>query len=281
MGYLRHIESCNRWSPEDYRPFFVAAQAVGLVRHDVARRLLGWRDLVHGDESGLALLPEREDFAGRSRALAQLVYRMVEAQLVPRRRGEEFPVVTRFSDPPLAAIDRGALVALGVGAYGVHVNGVVRLPSGLALWIGRRARDKEVAPGQLDNLVAGGQPIGLSPLENVVKEAHEEAGIAPDLACRARPCGALSYTMALPDGVRRDTLFVYDLELAEDFVPRNQDGEFEAFRRLPIEQVAQRVRDTDDFKFNVNLVIIDFLIRHGMLTPDDPDYLEIVHGLHR
>ena len=281
MGYLRHIESCNRWAPEEYRPFFVAGQPVGLVRQDVLRRLLDWRDLVSGDGSGLALEPEREDFAGRSRALAQLVYRMIEAGLVPRRRGEEFPVAMRFADPPLAALDRGALVALGIRAYGVHLNGYVRRRGGIELWVGKRARDKEVAPGPLDNLVAGGQPIGLTPLENLVKEAREEAGIAPELACRAVPCGALSYVMALPDGLRRDTLFVYDLELADSFVPRNDDGEFESFRRLPLAAVAARVHDSDDFKFNVNLVIIDFLIRHGVLAPDDPDYLDLVHGLHR
>ncbi len=28
--------------------------------------------------------------------------------------------------------------------------------------------------------------------------------------------------------------------------------------------------ETNDFKFNVGLVIIDFLIRQGYLTPDDP-----------
>jgi hypothetical protein len=41
------------------------------------------------------------------------------------------------------------------------------------------------------------------------------------------------------------------------------------------------VRDTDDFKFNVPLVILDFLVRHGWLRPEDPDYVEIVAGLRR
>jgi hypothetical protein len=45
--------------------------------------------------------------------------------------------------------------------------------------------------------------------------------------------------------------------------------------------VVARVRDSEDFKFNVNLVIIDFLIRHGYLGPDDPDYMEIAEGLRR
>jgi hypothetical protein len=49
----------------------------------------------------------------------------------------------------------------------------------------------------------------------------------------------------------------------------------------PIERVAERVRDTFDFKFNCNLVIIDFLIRHGLIAADDPDFLALAEGLHR
>jgi hypothetical protein len=44
--------------------------------------------------------------------------------------------------------------------------------------------------------------------------------------------------------------------------------------------VVARVRDSEDFKFNVALVIIDFLIRRGFVTPDDPDYVALVDGLH-
>ena len=47
-------------------------------------------------------------------------------------------------------------------------------------------------------------------------------------------------------------------------------------------KVAERVRDSFDFKFNCNLAIIDFLIRHGILTPEnEPDYVDIVLGLRR
>jgi len=45
--------------------------------------------------------------------------------------------------------------------------------------------------------------------------------------------------------------------------------------------VVERVRRTDDFKFNVNLVIIDFALRHGLVTPEDPEYLDLVTGLRR
>ena len=39
------------------------------------------------------------------------------------------------------------------------------------------------------------------------------------------------------------------------------------------------MRDGFEFKFNCNLVIIDFLVRHGFITPEEPDYMAIVAGL--
>jgi len=39
--------------------------------------------------------------------------------------------------------------------------------------------------------------------------------------------------------------------------------------------------DTTAFKFNCAAVNIDFFIRHGILHPEHPDYIEIQRGLHR
>jgi hypothetical protein len=86
--------------------------------------------------------------------------------------------------------------------------------------------------------------------------------------------------MESPAGIRQDTLFCYDLELPESFVPRNTDGEMEEFLLWPVSQVLNTVRETEMFKFNVNLTIIDFALRHGFIDPDDePNYQDIVLGL--
>ena len=50
---------------------------------------------------------------------------------------------------------------------------------------------------------------------------------------------------------------------------------------MPAAAVLDRIRTSFDFKFNVNLVILDFAVRHGILRPDDPEYLEVATGLHR
>ena len=59
-------------------------------------------------------------------------------------------------------------------------------------------------------------------------------------------------------------------------MPVNADGEIEEFFLWPIERVIRELSETDNFKFNVAFVIIDFLIRHGFVGPEDPDYLELV-----
>ncbi len=43
--------------------------------------------------------------------------------------------------------------------------------------------------------------------------------------------------------------------------------------------VLDRVARTDDFKFNVNLVIIDFALRHGLIARDHPEYAALRAGL--
>ncbi|MGH6977048.1 MAG: NUDIX hydrolase, partial [Stellaceae bacterium] len=144
-----------------------------------------------------------------------------------------------------------------------------------------RAPDKPVAPDKLDNLVAGGIGRDHGVAETLRKEGEEEAAMPHALTAHAVSAGAISYRMGMPDGVRDDVLFLYDIETPRDFAPRNTDGEIVSFALMDAADVLARVRDTDDFKFNVNLVIIDFVLRHGVIGPDDPEYLDLVAGLHR
>jgi hypothetical protein len=76
-------------------------------------------------------------------------------------------------------------------------------------------------------------------------------------------------------------LFNYDLELPPAFVPVNADGEIEEFFLWPIDRVIAELAGAANFKFNVAFVIIDFLIRHGFVGPEDADYLDLVRILRR
>src|SRR3546814_19845286 len=130
-------------------------------------------------------------------------------------------------------MERGAVPLFGVPAFGVHVNGYVATADGPRLWVGRRAKHKMVAPGKLDHLVAGGQPYGLGLMENVVKEAQEEASIPADLAARARPAGALRYLCDGSEGLPNDDGFRFHLHRAARFVPQPTHGQGDKLTHSP------------------------------------------------
>jgi hypothetical protein len=254
--FLRHIRACNdAVLPGGREAFRLGAAQVGWVAPGLAGRLAATG--LGRDAQGVRL----EDAA----ALPDLA-RELAAEGWFRDRGEAFDVRAVPGGAVLAVIDRGALPAFGIMAEGVHVNGLVRRADGLHLWVARRAAHKALDPGKLDHIVAGGTPAGHTAWETVLKEAREEAAIPPALAGRARLVATVSYAMARPEGLRRDVLHCFDLELPEAFVPVPADGEVESFALWPAGRVMEAVRETDDFKFNVNIVLIDLFLREGMIA---------------
>lgn len=259
-AFERHITACNNARlPAGRRRLLHGGETIGYVDPVLADRLR--------QEPGFQ--PAGPDMVLTDPAVLPLVARRFSEEGYYRWRGEAFDVRPSVDAPPVSTIDRGALPAFGVQAIGVHVNGLVRTSDGLSLWVARRAADKALDPSKLDHVVAGGVPAGLTPWDTLIKEAGEEAAIGPSLAARAAPAGRIAYAMMRPEGLRRDVLFCYDLELPPDFTPVPVDGEVAGFELWPIDRVFAVVRDTDDFKFNVNLVLLNLFIRLGMIADAD------------
>jgi 8-oxo-dGTP pyrophosphatase MutT (NUDIX family) len=257
---MRHIKACNNATlPGRRQPFLVADQPVGWVAPGLAAFLASRPEII-SLPAGLSL---------RDPALMETLVRAAVAAGLCRWRAEAFDVRSAPGEPVLAQIDRGALPAFGIMAEGVHANGLVRRADGVHLWVARRAANKTLDPGKLDHIVAGGIPSGLTPAETLVKEAAEEAGMPAALAARAVKTATIGYAMERMEGLRRDVLHCYDIDLPEDFVPHAADGEVESFELWPLSRVLDRVRRTDDFKFNVNLVLIDLFLREGVVAGEE------------
>lgn len=280
MTLLDRIRECTQHDPGRYRPLRVDGTTLGAVREDFVPAFARHETVFVVDQQGVALHPRLSGFEQRSAAVDEVVRDLAERGVVQWLGHETYPLVSHFGDEPILALERSALPTFGARAFGVHMHGVVQRSDGPHLWIARRARGKTTHPGKLDNMVAGGQPMGLSVSDNLIKECGEEAGIPPELARQAVPTGCISYRLDIDRGLRHDTLFLFELELPEDFVPRPVDGEVESFELLPIDQVRELVAETNEFKFNCNLVVIDFLLRHGLVSPDSGDYTALVAGLH-
>ncbi len=259
-GFLRHIEAARVTLPGAHLPFRLGADQVGWLAPHAADALAAHGCLA---ADGAVTLQD----AGQLPALART---LADAGAFPWR-GEAFDVRAVPGGPVLTTVDRGALPWFGIQAEGVHVNGLVRRADGLYLWVGRRAPDRLMDPGKLDHLVAGGIPAGLTAAQTLVKEGAEEAGLDEPTMCQARHACVVAYAMARPEGLRRDRLHCYDLLLPDHVRPRPADGEVAAFELWPIQRVLDTVRDTDDFKFNVSIVLIDLFRRLSLLPANETE----------
>ncbi|MGS0646339.1 NUDIX hydrolase [Komagataeibacter melomenusus] len=268
-GFFRHIAACNTAVlPGGRLEFRLGTAPAGWVQPTLLPVLLE-HGMTHAGNTVTLADPARLEPIGEAMAQAG----------VYRSHHELFDVWTDMAQPPVARIDRGALPLFGLMAAGVHLNGLVRLPHGLHLWIARRAMTKRLDPGKLDHLVAGGIPAGHTAAEALFKEAAEEASLPAELVRRARPTADIRYALDRPEGLRRDVLHCFELELPPDFTPTPADGEVEDFRLIPIEEAYALVRDTDAFKFNVNLVLIDLFLRTGLIDAASPEGQRLRQGL--
>ena len=280
MSLFGHILACNNADLTQFLPFLTGEQRIGWIHRSFAGRLDDWPDVFDLAAERVSLAPRYNAFASRSAVLDEVLRALAESGEVSGWRGEVYPVMVNWGDAPILQMERAACPRFGIRAFGVHINGFVRKADGIHMWVARRAYDKPTFPGMLDNMVAGGQPIGIGLMANVIKECAEEAGIPEDLVRRAVAVGMISYTHQSPEGCKPDQMFCYDMELPEHFIPTPTDGEVAEFYLWPIAKVAETVRDSFEFKFNCNLCIIDFLVRHGVIDPDnEPDYTALVHGL--
>jgi len=283
LSLLERIAELNRHDLSRYVPFTVEEKRVGSIRRDRLALIEDISDTFVIGKDRVALVPG--DHGARSDAMARAVAALHETGAIARLRGELYSVVPvedrTLSTPPLFAIERAAVPFFGIRAFGIHVNGFVREGKSFKLWIARRSPSAHIHPGKLDNMVAGGQPASHSIEENMMKEAAEEASVAPALAATARREGFVSYCVETPEGLSPATMFVFDLELAPDFVPVNADGELVGFDLLSVPDVLRLVEQGRAFKPNSNLVILDFCLRHGIIGADHPDFAALESGLHR
>jgi 8-oxo-dGTP pyrophosphatase MutT (NUDIX family) len=277
MNLLDRIRICHRRDMAKYRPFIADGADIGWINRDLAERLRGFPRIFRAAENAVELVPG--GYEARTAAMAEVVATLRDEGLVTGWRDEAFPVAASFYAPPLFAIERAAVKAFGIRYYCVQLNGLVGAGEGQHMWIGRRAMSKPIGPGKLDQIVGGGVPLGYSLAEALVKECAEEAGMPAALAGRAHPVGAITILAEEDGGLWHETLFNYDLTLPDDFVPENADGEVESFELMSVAEVRSRLERSDDFLFDVVPLLADCLMRHGHLSPDDPDYVALAELL--
>lgn len=185
-------------------------------------------------------------------------------------------------------IERSAACLFGIVTYGVHITGFC--PSLNKIWVPRRAATKQTYPLMLDNTVAGGLGNGVGFAECAIKECGEEAGLSPEyLKDRLKPVGVVTYEFIDPETgyYQPEVECVFDLNMdpttvsGEATKPQPTDGEVQEFYLWSYQEVLEHML-AGEFKYNCALVLIDFFMRHGVITAEsEPEYIDLAARCHR
>ena len=297
--YLAHVNT--------YYGLFVAAHPeteLGYILPSVAEVFRGLADWRVDDNARSLTLITGNDEESRSQIVAATTKAMRATDHFSILRGwrdELYPVYGPGGEL-LFSLERAASALFGIVTYGVHMTAYTYSKSGageggaeedgekkeMQIWVPRRAASKQTYGGMLDNTVAGGISTGESAFESLVREAQEEASL-PEAIVRkdAKAVGTVTYFHIRDHRaggeiklLQPECQYVYDLELKEDVVPKPGDDEVAVFELKTIDEVKQALKD-GEFKPNCAMVLLDFFVRHGVLTADEPGYIEMVSRLHR
>jgi 8-oxo-dGTP pyrophosphatase MutT (NUDIX family) len=265
--------------------------ALGYMLPSVAEVFRGIPHWNIDDDERILTLTEGTDAASRTDAVQTTFLALRTTghfKVLDKWRNELFPVYGRKKEL-LFSVERAASPLLGVVTYGIHMTAFVRAEEGLKIWVPRRAKSKQTYGGMLDNAVAGGIASGESPFESLVRECAEEASLEEELVrSRVKTCGCVTYFFIRDERAGGETRllqpeceYVYDLELPEDVVPKPGDNEVEEFYLWTVDEVKTAMAK-GEFKPNCAMVMLDFFVRHGILTAEnEKDYIEIVARMHR
>ena len=258
-----------------YRPLVVDGETVGWVDDERARRLAAFGDVFVVDERTISFVDALVEPTERTLAVDRVARTLARERLLSPWRNERYAVLGEYGRAPCFELERAAARYFGIRTFATHVNGLVRRDDATRMWIARRSPRKAIDPGRLDNLVGGGIAAGVSVLATLVKEAWEEAGIPQTLAARAQSHGTVHVCRAQRDGLQRETIFVHDLWLDATFTPACQDREVVGHRLITFSDAGALVanrRGPDVVTADASLVIVDCLIRHGVIATNSPDY---------
>jgi hypothetical protein len=224
-------------------------------------------------------------------AFARIVSECIDRDLfhvLCRRHSEPFEIVSSTLSSPVY-IERFAAQLFGIIHRGAHLIGYIKSEEGTLIWVAQRSAHLYTYPDKLDVTVGGGVQSGVSPLETLVQEANEEAFLPSELIRHGAICrGVISHMGITGKGfpgeqglVVPDYIYVYDIELPADVIPRPKDDEVKAFSCMSVPDVQSALL-REEFKSDSAAAMIEFLIRHGFITPENErDFVEINTRLHR
>ena len=266
MLLLRKFQDLNNFIyNENYYKLILGKTKIGYVHRKVAKYLIL-------NIEGIYLLEQNIYLENKSEIKLKKIILKITKTLSEKKNffipaDELFSCRNTIDGKELFKLDRKLVEYLGIRGYGVHLIVYIKQRNSYKLWVPKRNKNKLVSPSKLDNSVAGGVRAGEDIFGALEREAYEEAGLKKEQLNDVKLVGTLNYNWKnSPYTLRRDTLYLFDLEVDDKFKPQCLDGEVEKFELMEWKKVLKLMQNTNSIKNNCNLVFFNFMVRHGLIN---------------
>ena len=266
MSLLRKFQDLNNFTyNENYYKLIFGKTKIGYVHRKIAKYILL-------NVKGMYLLDQKIYFQSTSKTELKKIILKITETLSEKKKlfiptDELFSCRNTIEGKELFKLDRKLVEFLGIRGYGVHLIIYVKRKNSYKLWVPKRNKNKLVAPSKFDNSVAGGVRAGEGIFDALKREAYEEACLKKKQLDNVKLVGTLNYNWKnSPYTLRRDTLYLFDLEVNNNFKPQCLDGEVEKFELMDWKKVFKLMQNTNAIKNNSNFVFFNFMVRHGLIN---------------
>ena len=266
MSLLRKFQGLNNFVyNENYYKLIFDKTKIGYVHRDIAKHLIL-------NVKGIYLLEQNIYLENTSEIKLKKIILKITETLSEKKKffipaDELFSCRNTIDGKEFFKLDRKLVEFLGIRGYGVHLIAYTKKKNTYKLWVPKRNKNKLAAPSKFDNTVAGGVRAGENIFDALHREAHEEAGLKKKQINNVKLVGTINYNWKNSiHTLRRDTLYLFDLEVDKTFKPYCLDGEVEQFELMDWKKVLKLMQNTNSIKNNCNLVFFNFMVRHGLIN---------------
>ena len=281
MSILSKVKDLNNFSDKkNFINLVCKGTKVGFVHNKIASIILSSKLSYLKKNNMLIFKDERKSKLNNT--LKNTCNLLFEKKIINEPAGENFPCTTTLGKKEYFVLDRSLVEYLGIRGYGVHLIAyLIGKNKSIRVWVPKRSKKKKIDPNKLDNTVAGGVSAGETIFQALLREGYEEAALKKNVLINAKQFGTINYLWRNKKyTLRRDTLFVFDLKLKKNIIPKNKDGEVRNFKLYDCDQIRKKIVSTNEFKKNCALVLAKFLIYKGLInSKNEKNYEEICRNL--